>query len=57
MRILAFWQGAEPEAKLLLLLRIPQRSQSGKRPFAARVLFFNGLLRGILIDGGKALAN
>jgi len=52
MRILAFWQGADPayhpkpwrrpEAKLLLLLRISQRSQNVKGPFAARVLFFNG---------------
>ena len=44
---MALWQGADPEAKLLLLLRISQRSQNVKGPFAARVLFFNGLLRAV----------
>ena len=36
-------QDAKLEAKWLLLLRISQRSSGAKRPFAARVLFFNGL--------------
>jgi hypothetical protein len=44
MRIFASQQGDEPEAKPKLLLRIRQRGCGVKRPFAARVLFFNGLL-------------
>jgi len=51
MRISASGQGAKPEAKSRLLLRISQRSHGAERPFAARVLFFNGLLTSLVERG------